>query len=83
METIAKVKLMNPRLTPGKIDTKADLGKQLGLKASEFYAICGNDNELDELRICYDIYPEPGKEYLMECPKSNDRSQCKFPIVIN
>lgn len=44
IETLAKVKLMNPRLSPGFILTKADLGKQLGLNVSEFYAICGGDN---------------------------------------
>ena len=42
------------------IKTKEELAIKLNLKANQFYAICGKDNELDEIRICYDIYSEPG-----------------------
>ena len=50
------------QLKPGTIKTKEELASKLNLKANQFYAICGKDNELDEVRICYDIYSEPGLE---------------------
>lgn len=65
MGTLKKFKNLNIKLVPGKVATKVDLAKQLGLHASEFYAICGYDNELDEIRICYDVYEEPGQELVM------------------
>lgn len=73
---------MNITLTPGKVQTKAALAKLMDLHSSEFYAICGDDDELDEVRICFDVYQVPGQEYLISCPPSTDRKQCKFPIVV-
>ena len=82
MSTVDKVKGLNIKLSKGKVQTKTELASKIGLHASEFYAICGRDNELDEIRICYDIYYIPGLEEVMKCPSSSDRNQCKFPAYI-
>ena len=44
--------------------------------------MCERDDELDEIRICYDINAVPGLEQIISCPPSTDRSQCKFPMWI-
>lgn len=49
---------------------------------NSFYAICGSDSELDEVRICYTISATPGEEKMMKCPSIRDNTQCKFPISI-
>lgn len=47
------------------------------------YAICDDDNELDEVRICYTIKgPNDNTEKVMACPSSTDKKQCKFPIKL-
>lgn len=39
----------------GTYKNQDELGADLDLWEDEFYAICGDDNELDEIRICYSI----------------------------
>jgi hypothetical protein len=62
MSTVDRVADLNLQLKPGTINTKEELASKLNIKANQFYAICGKDDELDEIRICYDIYSEPGLE---------------------
>lgn len=50
-----KVKKLNISLIKGKVQTKNELGKMIKLNPNHFYAICGSDDELDEIRICYNI----------------------------
>lgn len=81
--TVDKVQELNLSLQKGKkYNSKKELANDLNLWSSEFYAICGNDNELDELRICYDVYSVPGREQVSTCPESRDRAQCSFPMQI-
>jgi hypothetical protein len=54
------VKNLKLGLSKGQVSSKADLATKLGLKETQFYAICGSDNELDELRICYNMSSAPG-----------------------
>lgn len=80
---VGKVKNLKLSLTPGPVSTKDALAKSLGIKSNQFYAICGRDSELDEIRICYEIGKTPGQENIITCPKNTDKTQCKFPITIN
>lgn len=73
---------MKINLTKGQVNTKAELATKLGLKETQFYAICGADNELDEIRICYNMSTTAGNETIMNCPRSTDRNQCKFPTTV-
>jgi len=41
--------------------SKDEFAQELGLQKDQFMAICGNDNELNEIRICYSL-AEPGQE---------------------
>ena len=82
METVKKTENLKITLKSGKINSKTDLARKINLHSSEFYAICGRDDELDEIRICYDVYAVPGLEEIIPCPHSTDRSQCKFPMWI-
>lgn len=79
---VDKVEKLNPRLRPGTYKTKVELANELGLHASEFYAICDRDNEVDEIRVCYNITIPPGDEDIITCPPSTDRTHCKFPVVV-
>jgi ribonuclease I len=54
--TVNKFKgLSVQRLTKFKFNSKDEFAKQLNLKPNQFMAICGKDNELDEIRICYNM----------------------------
>lgn len=55
IETVNKVKKLNISLSKSKVQTKEDLAKTIKVDANNFYAVCGSDNELDEIRICYGI----------------------------
>lgn len=46
---------LNIGLVRGKIERKLDLAKMIRVPADSFYAICGDDYEVDEVRICYTI----------------------------
>ena len=80
--TIDKVKALKLTLQSGTFKTKGDFAKKLGLGERTFNAACGRDNELDEIRICYDIYHEVGQEVIINCPPSTDPGLCKFPMVV-
>lgn len=38
---------------------KEELGNVIGLKSNQFFTICGKDDELDEIRVCYHL-AQPG-----------------------
>lgn len=58
--TLDKIKALNFTVSPGTFKSKVTFAKKLGLKSTQFQAICGRDNELDEIRICYSISAKPG-----------------------
>lgn len=54
--TVSKLKNLSVQnITKFKFNSKDEFAKQLNLKPNQFMAVCGNDNELDEIRICYNL----------------------------
>ncbi len=47
-------------------NSKNEFAKALNLKPSQFIAVCGKDNELDEIRICFSL-DRPGNEKVIDC----------------
>lgn len=82
LKTVSKMKELKITFEKGKVATKAELAKIMKIPDNAFYAICGSDNELDEVRICFSITGTPGEEKLMKCPIIKDNTICKFPISI-
>ena len=72
---VAEGKTFSNRVTKSYYRTKDEMAIDFNLFENQFYAICGDDNELDEIRVCYNIRKKGDKyEKVMDCPKSKDRN---------
>jgi hypothetical protein len=62
-------------LTQEEYKDKNALAEDIGVKDEQFHALCEYDNDyLSQVRICYDIKDNPGKEVLTKCqsPLANE-----------
>ena len=63
METVKKVKDLEITLSRGNIRSKKELASKIGLHPSEFYAICGRDDELDEIEKLFELTCNLSRKY--------------------
>ena len=81
---IEKVKKLGLTLSPNeRFASKEDFAQRIGFAGKEdhFNLICGDDNEVDEIHICYNRTRIPGKETTVECPNYENCDKHEYFVI--